>query len=475
MNTVADDNEVQEDFRNRLATADKQGRRRWLFPKKVDGKWFVRRTHVSWLLLGLMFIGPFIEINGNPLLMFNVVERRFSILGQIFWPQDAAIFAIAMLLFLMGIVVFTTAFGRLWCGWTCPQTILMEMVFRKIEYAIEGDSDTQKALQRAPWSRQKILKKTTKHTIFFALSFLISNCLLSYIIGLDDLTKIITDNPRHHITGLAFMLGFTIIFYLLFARFREQACTYICPYGRFQSAMLDENSMVVAYDYKRGESRARLQRAQTHANRTAEGLGDCVNCRQCVSVCPTGIDIRNGLQMECINCTACIDACDKVMDKVGWQRGLIRYASLNSIERGTPFRFTARMAGYTAVLVALITLFCVLLFTRSAVDCTLLRAPGGLFNENNDGKISNLYTLKVVNKSRRDIPLTFRLEDHPGRLEVMGAGKFIVPKENLAQTSILILLDRNSLNNGKAKIKVGVYAGDRRIETIKTSFIGPRS
>jgi cytochrome c oxidase accessory protein FixG len=233
--------------------------------------------------------------------------------------------------------------------------------------------------------------------------------------------------------------------------------------------------MIVAYDHKRGESRARLLRAQTHSNRAAEGLGDCVNCRQCVSVCPTGIDIRNGLQMECVNCTACIDACDKVMDKLGWQRGLIRYASLNSIERGQPFRFTGRMAGYTAVLVALVTLFCVLLFTRSAVDCTLLRAPGGLFNEYNDGKISNLYTLKVVNKSRRDIPLDFRLENTPGTLQVMGADQLVVPKESLGQTSILIAIDRSSISGGKASIKVGVYSTGKRIDTIKTSFLGPRN
>lgn len=475
MNLIAEENEVQEDFRNHLATADRQGRRRWLFPKRVDGQWFRRRTIVCWLLLGVMFIGPFIQINGNPLLMLNIVERRFSILGQIFWPQDAAIFVIAILLFLTGIVVFTAAFGRLWCGWTCPQTIFMEMVFRKIEYAIEGDSDAQKALDRSPWNRNKVFKKSAKHVIFFALSFLISNLLLSYIVGVEDLTDIITDDPRKHVAGLGFMLAFTIVFYLIFARFREQACTYICPYGRLQSAMLDENSMIVAYDQKRGESRGRLQRAQTHTNRTAEGLGDCVNCRQCVAVCPTGIDIRNGLQMECVNCTACIDACDKVMDKLGWQRGLIRYASLNSIESARPFRFTARMAGYTVVLVALISLFCVLLFTRSAVDCTLLRAPGGLFQENIDGRISNLYTLKVVNKSRRDIPLTFRLAENAGELQVMGASEFVVPKENLGQTSILILVDRNFLTAGKAKIKVGVYAGGKRIDTIKTSFVGPRN
>lgn len=475
MNLIADENEVQEDFRNHLATADKKGRRRWLFPKKVDGKWFRRRELVSWVLLAIMFIGPFIQINGNPLLMLNIVERRFSILGQIFWPQDAAIFAVAMLLFLTGIVVFTTAFGRLWCGWTCPQTVLMEMVFRKIEYAIEGDADAQKALARSPWGHRKIIKKATKHTIFFALSFLISNWLLSYIIGLEDLTQIITDDPRNHITGLSFMVGFAIVFYLIFARFREQACTFICPYGRFQSTMLDENSMIVAYDYKRGESRARFQQAQSHLNRTAEGLGDCIDCRQCVSVCPTGIDIRNGLQMECVNCTACIDACDKVMGKLGWDHGLIRYASLNSIERGESFKFTGRMAGYLAVLTALIALFCVLLFTRSAVDCTLLRAPGGLFQEHIDGKISNLYTLKVINKSRRDVPLTFRIEDAAGTLDVMGAGQFVVPRENLAQTSILISLEKTALTQGKAKVRVGVYANGKRINTIKTSFIGPRT
>ncbi|MGZ5545374.1 MAG: cytochrome c oxidase accessory protein CcoG [Limisphaerales bacterium] len=475
MNLIADKDEVQQDFRNHLATADKQGHRRWIFAKKVSGKWFLRRTHVSWVLLAIMFIGPFITINGNPLLMLNIVERRFSILGQIFWPQDVAIFAVAMLLFLTGIVVFTTAFGRLWCGWTCPQTVLMEMVFRKIEYAIEGDSDAQQKLHAAPWNREKILKKGFKQIVFFILSFVIANWLLSYIIGMDALKTIITDDPRRHISGLVSIVVFTIIFYLIFARFREQACTFICPYGRFQSAMLDENSMIVAYDHKRGEVRGRLQRAQTRGNRKAEGLGDCVSCRQCVSVCPTGIDIRNGLQMECVNCTACIDACDKVMDKLGWERGLIRYASLDSIERGTPFKFTARMAGYAAVLTALITLFCVLLFTRSAVDCTLLRAPGGLFQEGADGKISNLYTVKVINKTRRDIPLTFRLEEGAGKVEVMGASEFIAPKENLTQTSILILLDRSALVNGKSKIKVGVYAGSKRIETLKTSFIGPRN
>lgn len=474
MNLISEEKAMREDFRNHLATADKHGRRRWLFPKRVDGKWYRLRSRLSWLLLALMFAGPFVQINGNPLLMLNIVDRRFSILGQIFWPQDAAIFAIAMLIFFTGIVVFTAAFGRLWCGWTCPQTVLMEMVFRKIEYAIEGDSDAQKKLRAAPWTRRKFAKKLTKHSIFFALSFLISNCLLSYIIGLQSLVQIITDDPRDHIAGLSFMMGFTILFYLLFARFREQACTYICPYGRLQSAMLDEDSMIVAYDYKRGEGRGRLQRAQPHHNRRAEGFGDCVNCRQCASVCPTGIDIRNGLQMECVNCTACIDACDTVMDKVGWQRGLIRYASLNSIEKGQPFHFNGRMAWYAGVMVALIGVFLTLLFTRNAVDCTLLRAPGGLYQQTAEGRVSNLYTLKAVNKSKRDLPLEFRIENYSGEIRIM-SGAFVAPKENLSQTSLLIALDQASLLDGKAKILIGVYAEGKKIDTLKTTLIGPRN
>ncbi len=475
MNLVEDKEGAARDFRNRLATADKEGHRRWLYPKKVDGKWFRGRTRVSWFLLGVMFLGPFVQINGNPLLMINVVSRRFSILGQIFWPQDGAIFAVAMLVFLTGIVIFTTAFGRLWCGWTCPQTVLMEMVFRKIEYAIEGDSHAQKALDAAPWTRVKMLKKGSKHAIFFGLSFLISNCLLSYIIGLEDLLLIIVDDPRSHLTGLAFILVFTVIFYLIFARFREQACTFICPYGRFQSAMLDENSMVVAYDHKRGENRRRYQRAQSAAGRAAEGSGSCIDCRQCVNVCPTGIDIRNGLQMECINCTACIDACNNVMDKLAWPRGLIRYASANSIERGHPFRLTARMASYAAVLTALITLFLVLLYTRSALDATLLRAPGGLFQQTADGRISNLYTLKVINKSRQDLTLQLRLDDRPGEVTLLGNREFIVPKESLAQTSVLIAFEPAQLAGAKTKLKLGVYADGNRIDTLQSAFLGPRN
>lgn len=462
-----------DDFRDHLSTADKEGHRQWLYPRKPRGRFTRARTYLSWVLLAIMFAGPFIRIRGNPLLLLNVVERKFVILGHIFWPQDMIISALTLLIFLTGIVIFTAAFGRLWCGWTCPQTVLMEMVFRKIEYWIEGDAPAQRALARAPWNARKIVLKLSKHTLFFALSFIVGNTLLAYIIGADQLFNIVTDNPLNHLHGLTFMILFTLLFYGIFARFREQACTFICPYGRFQSTLLDENTIVVAYDYKRGEKRGRLKRSQSAEQRQAGGTGDCINCLACVHVCPTGIDIRNGTQMECVHCTACIDACDAVMDKIGRPRGLIRYASLNGIEQGERLHVTPRLGGYGVLLLALIGVWSFLVFTRADVETTLLRAPGALFQEMPDGHFSNLYTVKVVNKTSRSMPVDFKLENIRGDLQVMGES-IVVPPQGLTETSILIDLDRSVLKSGSTPLVVGVYSHDRRLQTIKTSFIGPR-
>jgi len=462
-----------QDFREHLATADKEGRRLWIYPRKPRGRYTTARTWLSWLLLAIMFVGPFIRVNGNPLLLLNFVERKFIILGHVFWPQDMILSAVTLLIFFTGVIVFTAAFGRLWCGWTCPQTVLMEMVFRKIEYFIEGDAHEQRALNKSPWTPRKIAKKLAKHGTFFGLSFLVGNTLLAYIIGTEQLFKIITDNPMNHLTGLAFMALFTLVFYLIFARFREQACTFICPYGRFMSTLLDENTIVVAYDHKRGEQRGKWQRNRTADQRRRSDQGDCIDCHQCVSVCPTGIDIRNGTQMECVHCTACIDACDAVMDKIGRPRGLIRYASLNGIERGEGLRVTPRLVGYTALLLALTGLWLFMVFTRSDVQATFLRAQGALFQQMPDDHFSNLYTVKIVNKTSRDIPIELRLESPRGDLRVMGAG-IVVPKEQLAENSVLIELDREVMRSGSTPVVVGVYSNGRKIQTLQTSFIGPR-
>ena len=462
------------DFRDHIATAERDGRRKWVYPRKVSGWFHQRRTWFSWLLLFIMLAGPFITIRGNPLLMMNIVERKFVVLGQIFWPQDMIIFAIAALVALTSIVIFTAAFGRVWCGWACPQTVMMEMVFRKIEYAIEGDAHQQRALNAAPWRGAKIAKKIFKHAIFYALSFLVGNVLLSYIIGWQQLYQIVTDPPAQHVVGLSFMIAFSLLFYGIFARFREQACTFICPYGRFQSVLLDENSIVVAYDHKRGEKRAPLKQSQKFGERRYAGLGDCVACNQCVAVCPTGIDIRDGTQMECVHCTACMDACDHVMNKVGSPLGLIRYASLNGIERGERLRVTPRLIGYCVVLVALVSLLAVMIFTRADVEATLLRAPGSMFQQMPDGHLSNLYTVRIINKTSREMTLVLRLESPAGSLQVMG-GQLVVAPQKLLENSLLVELDSAGIKSGTTPIVVGVYVGDKKIQTLKTAFIGPRN
>lgn len=445
----------------------------WLYPKRPLGRYYQARSWLTWLLLGVMFAGPFIKINGNPLLMVNVIERRFSVLGVIFWPQDNLVFALGFLLFLMGIAVFTAAFGRLWCGWTCPQTVLMEMVFRKIEYAIEGDAASQKALDRAPWTVGKLGKKALKHGIFLALSFVIGNTLLAYIIGWEALREIIIDDPRNHLTGLGFMLLFTGVFYGIFARFREQACTFICPYGRLQSTLLDENSIVVAYDYKRGEKRGPLRRSESAETRVAAQKGDCIDCGNCVTVCPTGIDIRNGTQMECVNCTACIDACDEVMGKIRRPRGLIRFASLNGIEKGEKLRVTPRIVGYCVILLVLCAGLVVMLATRSDVDATLLRAPGTMFQSTPDGQISNLYLLKLTNKTHREKRVELKLENLSGKLTVLG-GQLNLPAEEQTEASVLIEVTASQLNARNTPVSVGIYADGRKIDTVKTTLLGPR-
>ena len=465
----------EADFRDHLATADQEGRRRWIYPRQVSGKYYRWRTWFSWLLLLIMFGGPFITINGNPLLMMNIPERKFIVLGQIFWPQDMIIFAFALLLFLTGIAIFTAAYGRLWCGWACPQTVMMEMVFRKIEYLIDGDARQQQELAAAPWNAAKLAKRIGKHLIFFALSFLVGNVLLSYIIGWRELCQIITDPPAQHLTGLTFMILFSLLFYGIFARFREQACTFICPYGRFQSALLDENSIVVAYDYKRGEKRAPLKREQIFGDRRFAGFGDCVACNRCVAVCPTGIDIRNGTQLECVHCTACMDACDRVMTKTGAAPGLIRYASLNGIERGEGLRLTPRLIGYSVVLVVLAAILGVMLFTRADVEATLLRAPGSLFQQMPDGRYSNLYTVRVINKTSREMPVALRLESPAGSLEVMGQGDLSVAPQMLSENSVLIELDPAAMKSGATPVVIGVYSNGKKVQTLKTAFIGPRN
>ena len=247
-----------EEYRDKVSTIDDEGKRIWVYPKKPKGSYTRAREILALFLLVFFFGAPFIKINDQSLLLFDILNRKFIIFGLVFWPQDFHLFVLATLSLIVFIVLFTVVLGRLWCGWACPQTIFMEMVFRKVEYWIEGDARHQIALSKSPWTVQKVFKKSLKHSVFFLISFLIGNTFLAYIIGVDALFKIITDPPSEHIAGLFFMISFSGVFYAVFAFFREQVCTMICPYGRLQGVLLDPNSIVVAYDFKRGEPKQKL-------------------------------------------------------------------------------------------------------------------------------------------------------------------------------------------------------------------------
>ncbi len=414
--------EEEEKYRDSLATVNERGKRNWIYAKQPKGKFYTARTIVSACCFLLFFSLPFIHIGGRPLFLFNVVDGRFILFGAVFWPQDFFIFGLVMVAFILFIVLFTMAFGRLFCGWVCPQTIFMEMLFRRIEYMIEGSAATQKVLNRGPWTTGKVTKKALKHSLFFLLSFSIANTFLAYIIGTDELWKIITEPLSAHTGGFAAIMVFSLVFYAVYAFFREQVCTIVCPYGRLQSVLLDKDSVVVAYDHVRGEPRGKFQKKETakkdcsctdcgNCSKIAPPpVGDCIDCMQCVQVCPTGIDIRNGTQLECINCTACMDACDFMMEKTGRPKGLIRYASENGITEKKKLRFTPRLRVYTTVLLLLTTAITAMLASRKPAGATVMRTAGMLYQERGKDSISNLYRIKLINKTTADMPVTLRLE-----------------------------------------------------------------
>ncbi|MCU0371536.1 MAG: cytochrome c oxidase accessory protein CcoG, partial [Bacteroidales bacterium] len=358
----------QADFRDRLATIDEKGKRVWVYAKKPKGKLTFWRNVVGFALLIFFLAAPFIRISGEPLLLLNFIDREIVILGVRFWPQDFHLFFLAMISLMVFIILFTVTFGRLWCGWGCPQTVFMELIFRRIEYWIEGDSYHQKQLDKQPWNTGKIFRKTAKHILFFGIAFIIGNYFLMYIIGSEDWKLLVTDSPSDHIAGLSGMLAFSGVFYFIFSWFREQVCTIVCPYGRLQGVLLDRNSIVISYDYKRGEPKGTYFKSE---DREKAGKGSCINCTQCVQVCPTGIDIRNGTQLECINCACCIDACNAMMLATNQPKGLIRYASEKSIAEGTKVKFNARTIAYSAVLIILLGVFTYSMTARKPIEATI--------------------------------------------------------------------------------------------------------
>jgi cytochrome c oxidase accessory protein FixG len=462
--------QYDEQFRDTIGTVDAKGNRIWLFPKKPGGNLHKWRAIVAAFLITLFFTGPFVKIGGRPLLLLNVFERKFIIFGQAFWPQDFVLLAILMILFFVFITMFTVVFGRIWCGWMCPQTLFLEMVFRKIEYWIEGDAPAQRRLKAAPFSFSKAGKKTLKHVTFILISVLISHTAMAYLIGIENVFDIVQHSPADNMAGFTGLVVFTGIFYSVFAKFREQACIAVCPYGRLQGVLLVKDSIVVAYDWMRGEPRTKLKKAVDSTVKT----GDCIDCKLCVHVCPTGIDIRNGTQLECVNCTACIDACDEVMVKVNKPKGLIRYASYNSIQNGVSKLITPRVMGYSFVLLVLVGLFGFSLMTRTDVKTNVFKVPGTLYQKSEDGYITNLFNVEFVNKTFEDVPLELKVESPETASLVKADGSPVTaPAGGLLKTIYFIRIPADKIAEAKTVVYVGVYSQGKKMETLKIKFIGP--
>ncbi|MEN8115703.1 MAG: cytochrome c oxidase accessory protein CcoG [Bacteroidota bacterium] len=446
-------------FRDRPININEKGGRKWVYAKKPSGKWFTRRTIFSWAVLLFLVGAPFIRINGNPFILLDIANRKFIIFGAIFWAQDTFILALLMLSFVLFIVLFTVTFGRLWCGWACPQTIFLEMVFRKIEYLIEGDYKKRHKLDEGPWTTEKIFKKTLKHSTFILISVAMTNTFLMWFTGSERWFELIQEPIRQNLSGFIIMLVISGFFYWVYSFFREQICTMVCPYGRMQGVLLDSKSIVVSYDYKRGEPRG------------AKNTGDCIDCHQCISVCPTAIDIRNGTQLECINCTACIDQCNSVMKAVGKPTGLIRYASELNIRGGHPSIWNARNRAYSVVLLIIFSFFIYTLLSRPAIETTILRTPGLIYQEQ-ENTFSNVYNIKIVNKTHDEMPLEIKLISHDGEIQMAGS-QMTIKDQDMFESTFILFISKEQINSDKTEVEFGIYSNNELIETYTTTFVGP--
>lgn len=458
----------RQNFRDTITTVEEDGSRKWIFAKKPKGFYYSLRSFLSWFYLLVFFGLPWLKYEGESLFMLNVIKRKFIIFGLHFGVQDLIVFGIAMLTMVVFIVLFTVVFGRLFCGWACPQTIFMEMVFRKVEYLIDGDAQQQRSLAKAPWDAAKILKRVLKYVLFYLIALAISHTFLAYIIGIDEVRLIMTEPLTKHIVGFFAMLIFSFAFFVVYAFFREQICIVACPYGRLQGVLLDKNSIVVAYDYQRGEPRGKMLKDNPSAQ------GDCIDCKACVHVCPTGIDIRNGTQLECVNCTACIDACDDIMKKIQKPLGLIRYASENNISKGVKTNwFSSRIIAYSVVLVILLGLLTFTFLSHSSIDASVLRTPGQFYQENTDGTISNLYNFNVSNKKNQPLKLEFKMLNLDATIKMIGNPDITIPGEEEKRGQFFVILPKGKAPASKTTLEIGIYGNGELLKKQSTTFMAP--
>ena len=461
--------EDHETFRNELASVARDGRRRWIYARQPRGRLYRARTILSVFLLAFLFLAPFITVGGQPLMLLDILHRHFVLLGVVFRPQDFYLVVLIALTVLVTLALSTVVVGRVWCGWLCPQTVFMEMLFRKLEYLIEGTAEQQLRRNRGPWTRAKAIRKTIKHAIFGALSFTIANVFLAWIIGAEALWKIVTDPPSQHLAGLVAITIFSFVFFMVFARFREQACVLACPYGRVMSALIDTRTITVTYDTRRGEPRGKLTRAVA----APRGQGDCIDCHRCVTVCPTGIDIRDGIQLECVNCTACIDACNDVMHRIGKAPGLIRLTSHRAVVEGKGRWLTARALSYGTVWLVLVSAVSVLLVSRRPLDVLILRQPGTMYTTVGAGDVANFYNVQAFNRTAQATTFAIDVIDPAGAtLTTLGPLNEVAPYA-LLEGRLLVRVPAAALTGASTPVRFAVRTERGVVQTVESAFLGP--
>lgn len=463
---------MQTPVRERVTTIGEGGKRFWLYPASFKGDWVKRRRWVAYILVLIFFITPWTSVGGHQTILLDVTERKFVFFGFVFWPQDSLIFWCFLVTSVITIFLITAIWGRLWCGWACPQTVFLEHVFRRIEIWIEGDASARRRLDKGPFNFEKFRKKGLKYLIFIIISSHFANTVLCYFAGTDQVIYMTFHNPTDNWGWFTFMAFFNFMFFANFAWFREQFCIIACPYGRFQSALLDDHSVIVGYDVQRGEPRG--SKRQKEANPT--GVGDCIDCRRCVAVCPTGIDIRHGLQMECINCTACIDACDEIMDKVDRPRGLIRYTSEAQLANQKRKIIRGRTIGYSLVITLVLSLGVFFMTTKRDIRIQMLRPPGVSFSmDENTGVITNLFQAKAVNRTEETIVLEPRLKNSNYNL-VASFPKWEIKPQTTSLNQMFVRIPQvDFASSGKETVNVGFYNQDG-VLTYETqvTVLGPK-
>jgi cytochrome c oxidase accessory protein FixG len=446
-----------------LSTLNRDGSRRWIRPKLSKGKHYRRRLFTAWGLIAIFTLIPILKLGGKPLMLFDIPRREFIFFGATFLPTDTFLLMLLLFSIFIGIFLITAVLGRVWCGWACPQTVYMEYLYRPLEKLIEGGRNRQIELDRSGPDGRRLVK----YMVFFAVSAFLANTFLAYFVGWDRLLGWMTSPPTRHPVAFAVMLGTTLLMFFDFAWFREQTCIVACPYGRLQSVLLDRHSLIVGYDKNRGEPRAKWR---TKEERTA---GDCIDCHLCVSTCPTGIDIREGLQMECIACTQCIDACDEVMDRVGLDRGLIRYTSQAELESGKRAFFRPRVFVYSAILLVMFGAFGFSLAGKQTADVTLLRGLGSPFTVLQSGEVSNQIRIKIANRTSQKRSYLIELDGVEGMTLIAPENPLTVGPGETEMTAAFITAPPSVFAGGEAGITLKIGDGVDFTTELRYRILGP--